>query len=855
MTTNASSPGTAFKSTPGSFSRMDTSASHPLTPLAFEGPRTLGLIPPPTPVSSELTPYPASGILPAKLAALIERGAPNKQGVSAGPRPLVLDLRPNPDFDPISIVHSININLPTLLMRRYRRGGAVTSFALESFITMPSDKDLYHLIQDDWRQNQDQCGSEVAHDVVVLDQDMKAGNEEFGRSPSPAWTLVHVLERGGGNCGGPIRLWYLDGGFEAFQAWDQAEKFLIRPGSTTEMNIGSDVEMASITTTTTTTTTGHGHAKDETVHPMSMPLSLPSSSSTSSTTLTDAKTAQAIDKAVSMTNASLGGTPRQRGTPVRRESLFSLNTKSLQRPAGLSRAQTIGVSALNIKPIAIPPLPSTLQPLQEGGHGGTVGSGLSHPLPPLCHKGSWLTVPTSNMTAAAPSPAMSLTSNGMELAHSASPDHSATWSAHSGGSNHGDDHSGGASQLQRIGSKKSFSSTSTLLSLNMSSSANHGIQEEDEEGVVSSGGTAGGASSFQTTTSNYGGAEVRRHHSGSSSIQPPPSATFFNANMGGGGFSQDYGQSPSRMFADGIDSYTNNSSSGFYSNNSNMMAAMMMASQQQHLQQQQQQGYVGQYYNYDDEYSEEGAGDEGEQEISCILPNFLYLGPEIATKDQVQELERLGIKRILNMARECEDLLVANRAGMEYYKIGVQDHIEADVSAGLLQAVDVIAASNDAPIYVHCKAGKSRSVTAIIAYLITQLHWSLNKAYNHVLTQRPCMCPNIGFVTELMRMEERTLGTERAGGLARAGSLNSILSLSTAGSQYRGQDGHGHHHHHHHSLQHHHSLSMAGSPTATAAGAMPMKGGLSTKSSMNSLAILSPPSFRDDVQTQMQRPF
>lgn len=137
--------------------------------------------------------------------------------------------------------------------------------------------------------------------------------------------------------------------------------------------------------------------------------------------------------------------------------------------------------------------------------------------------------------------------------------------------------------------------------------------------------------------------------------------------------------------------------------------------------------------------------------------------------------------------------------------------------------VRTLAASNDTPIYVHCKAGKSRSVTAIIAYLITQLHWPLKKAYGHVLTQRPCMCPNIGFVTELMRIEEKTFGTERSG-LARAGSLNSILSLSTAGS-----GGQHHHHHHHHSLQPH-PKNATGSPKV-----------LSTKSSVNSLGVLSPP--------------
>ncbi|KAK3828093.1 MAG: protein-tyrosine phosphatase-like protein [Benniella sp.] len=345
-----------------------------------------------SPEKSESTPFPASSISSAGLARLLEK---SKQGlVSAGSRrPLILDLRPHPDFYPVSIRSSININLPTLLVRRYRRGGAVSSFTLESFITMPSDMDTYHQIQESWRNN-------VA-----------------------AWTLLNVLERGGGgNCfgGAPVRLWYLEGGFESFQAWDASEEYLVRPGSTTSS--------------------------------------------------TDAQT---HDQDVEMTMAA----------PVE---------------------------------------------------------------------------------------------------------------------------------------------TQTKPSLTISTS------------------------------------------------------------------------------------------------------------------------------------------------ISCILPNFLYLGPEIVNESQVAELDRLGVKRILNMATECEDLLVANRQGMEYHKIGVHDHIEADVSAGLLEAVEIIAMSSDSPVYVHCKAGKSRSVTATIAYLITHLHWPLNKAYQHVLKQRPCMCPNIGFVTELMRIEERTLGADKATGLCAA---------------------------------------------------------------------------------------
>ncbi|KAF9954709.1 hypothetical protein BGZ72_004348 [Mortierella alpina] len=585
------------------------------------------------PELSEAVPFPASGLPAARLAQLLDQDQ-RSMPASAGSRrqqarPLILDLRPNPDFHPLSISNSININLPTLLVRRYRRmskSGTVSSLALESFITMPSDKDLYYQILDSWRQ---EGLEEEGRDVVILDQDMKAGEEEYGRSATAAWTLLHVLERGGGAAcfsGAPIRLWYLEGGFEAFQSWDAGEKFLVRPEDSDHL------ERFTASPSPNLSPAIQGDDRD-----VEMALAVPSVTSEDNSETLTARPAGMARKPSLAIDTSVVFTPKQK-TPVRRESLFSLNTKSLQRPAPLNRAQTC-----NPKPLAIPPPINT----QQQQH------------PP---KGSWLTVP-------ALSPAMSMASNNsMDMAHSPSDQTCSTWSAGSG-SMHGSVHFSGLT----LNSKRSASSLATLNStMGASSSTASVIREEDE--------------------------------------------------------------SKQSM-------YTNDSisSSGSSSNNNN------------------------------DTLNSESMEDDGEQEISCILPDFLYLGPEIVNEAQVAELERLGVKRILNMATECEDILVANNepksCKFEYHKIGVYDHIDADVSAGLLQAVDIIAASPNAPIYVHCKAGKSRSVTATIAYLITQLHWPLNRAYQHVLTHRPCMCPNIGFVTELMRMEERTLGAENAGGL------------------------------------------------------------------------------------------
>lgn len=67
------------------------------------------------------------------------------------------------------------------------------------------------------------------------------------------------------------------------------------------------------------------------------------------------------------------------------------------------------------------------------------------------------------------------------------------------------------------------------------------------------------------------------------------------------------------------------------------------------------------------------------------------------------------------------------------------------------------------PTYVHCKAGKSRSVMIVLAYLIHRNHWPLKRAYAHVSERRKGVSPNIGFVAELMRFEENELGSRSQG--------------------------------------------------------------------------------------------
>ncbi|KAI8393572.1 uncharacterized protein BYT42DRAFT_601210 [Radiomyces spectabilis] len=147
--------------------------------------------------------------------------------------------------------------------------------------------------------------------------------------------------------------------------------------------------------------------------------------------------------------------------------------------------------------------------------------------------------------------------------------------------------------------------------------------------------------------------------------------------------------------------------------------------------------------------------------ISEIVPGFLYLGPEIATTDQLKALKLRSIRRILNMAEECDDDVPGLKEAFKYTKVSARDTVEMrNVYETLHTAVRVIEDAKGAhePIYVHCKAGKSRSVAVILAYLILVEKWTLKRAYRHIIKSRPNASPNIGFVVELMKLEESVHG-------------------------------------------------------------------------------------------------
>ncbi|GAA6060891.1 hypothetical protein JCM10212_000174 [Sporobolomyces blumeae] len=172
-------------------------------------------------------------------------------------------------------------------------------------------------------------------------------------------------------------------------------------------------------------------------------------------------------------------------------------------------------------------------------------------------------------------------------------------------------------------------------------------------------------------------------------------------------------------------------------------------------------------------------------EPSVIVPNFLYLGQEPTRESDLVQLETLGIKEIVNLAVECEDKdgWVRSRFG-KYWYLPMQDSVEeTGVQEKMDEACRILADAHlqDKPVYVHCRAGKSRSVTIVLAYLVYHNHWPLKRAYAYVAERRQGISPNLGFMAELMNFEERTR-TAPSHAIHSSPLATRVLSASTVSS-------------------------------------------------------------------------
>ncbi|KAI5299547.1 hypothetical protein KEM56_003158 [Ascosphaera pollenicola] len=129
----------------------------------------------------------------------------------------------------------------------------------------------------------------------------------------------------------------------------------------------------------------------------------------------------------------------------------------------------------------------------------------------------------------------------------------------------------------------------------------------------------------------------------------------------------------------------------------------------------------------------------------------LYIGGIIALRNQVG-LQQANITHVVSVLKESpadEDLLASFRT----YHVPVDDVSDEDILQYIPGAVRFIEEGlrSGGGVLVHCTAGKSRSATVCIAYLLSRQAGALtpSEALQMIRQTRPLCEPNEGFMEQL----------------------------------------------------------------------------------------------------------
>ncbi|EQC31458.1 hypothetical protein SDRG_11056 [Saprolegnia diclina VS20] len=145
----------------------------------------------------------------------------------------------------------------------------------------------------------------------------------------------------------------------------------------------------------------------------------------------------------------------------------------------------------------------------------------------------------------------------------------------------------------------------------------------------------------------------------------------------------------------------------------------------------------------------------------------VYLG-SIGAGANYEALVRLRISHILVVSETIVFPFKDKPEGFVYERVAIADVPSASIEAHFAASNAFIerATSSGGNVLVHCFAGKSRSVTLILAYLVAHHGYSLDGALAHVRSLRPQAQPNQGFMRQLETYveQQRALSLEKAQG-------------------------------------------------------------------------------------------
>lgn len=103
--------------------------------------------------------------------------------------------------------------------------------------------------------------------------------------------------------------------------------------------------------------------------------------------------------------------------------------------------------------------------------------------------------------------------------------------------------------------------------------------------------------------------------------------------------------------------------------------------------------------------------------VSTILPSFLFLGPEITSVEEIASLKSMGIKRILNVALECEDDQGIMKGHFDrYLKVPMRDIVEETGVAKFMRDANDFLGASDPLFFISWNESDEKMMPAYIPH-------------------------------------------------------------------------------------------------------------------------------------------
>lgn len=150
---------------------------------------------------------------------------------------------------------------------------------------------------------------------------------------------------------------------------------------------------------------------------------------------------------------------------------------------------------------------------------------------------------------------------------------------------------------------------------------------------------------------------------------------------------------------------------------------------------------------------------DDDEETPSLICERLFLGSALDARN-INKLQHHKIKYVLNMTGSASyplDFFTTSvYPNVNLLALDAHDLDNHDISAHFPEALNFIhraLQAKDGAVLVHCAAGVSRSATIVAAYLMIAHQLSAADAVLRVHKARPCACPNIGFLQQLLAFE------------------------------------------------------------------------------------------------------